>query len=206
MSKDFKQDHMMKLQGKDYLPVAPRVLMFRKDHPEAVIHTQVQVVGEDTYVYAIVGPPGMQTGAAAWATAHKRVKKGGKGPAAHWPLETAETGAIGRALALCGYGTLAGELDEGDQLADAPVESATPPPSPEPVEEPAKSSLEEIAEQMEKDRLALQNVLSAVACTAPEDFEARKVEWREFAKTLNEHDREVLKDAVLNRAAELRDA
>ena len=50
------------------------------------------------------------------------------------------------------------------------------------------------------------NVLSSIACTAPEDFEARKVEWREFAKTLNEHDREVLKDAVLNRAAELRDA
>src|SRR5215212_7665152 len=38
-------------------------------------------------------------------------------------IEKAETGAIGRALAMCGYGTLqAPEFDEQDRLADAPVE------------------------------------------------------------------------------------
>jgi hypothetical protein len=38
-------------------------------------------------------------------------------------MEKAETGAIGRALAMCGYGTLqAPEFDEQDRLADAPVE------------------------------------------------------------------------------------
>lgn len=38
------------------------------------------------------------------------------------PLEKAETKAIGRALALLGYGTqFALELDEGDRVADAPV-------------------------------------------------------------------------------------
>jgi hypothetical protein len=38
-------------------------------------------------------------------------------------IEKAETGAIGRALAMCGYGTLqALECDEQDRLADAPVE------------------------------------------------------------------------------------
>ena len=38
-------------------------------------------------------------------------------------IEKAETGAIGRALAMCGYGTLqASEFDEQDLLADAPVE------------------------------------------------------------------------------------
>src|SRR5688572_33426155 len=37
-------------------------------------------------------------------------------------IEKAETGAIGRALAMCGYGTLqAPEFDEQDRLADAPV-------------------------------------------------------------------------------------
>jgi hypothetical protein len=37
-------------------------------------------------------------------------------------IEKAETGAIGRALAMCGYRTLqAPEFDEQDQLADAPV-------------------------------------------------------------------------------------
>jgi hypothetical protein len=40
-------------------------------------------------------------------------------------IEKAETGAIGRVLALCGYGTLqAPEFDEQDRLADAPVEKA----------------------------------------------------------------------------------
>jgi hypothetical protein len=38
-------------------------------------------------------------------------------------IEKAETGAIGRALAMCGYGTLqAPEFDEGERIADAPVE------------------------------------------------------------------------------------
>ena len=38
-------------------------------------------------------------------------------------IEKAETGAIGSALAMCGYGTLqAPEFDEQDRLADAPVE------------------------------------------------------------------------------------
>jgi len=38
-------------------------------------------------------------------------------------IDKAETGAIGRALAICGYGTLqAPEFDEQDRLADSPVE------------------------------------------------------------------------------------
>ena len=38
-------------------------------------------------------------------------------------IEKAEAGAIGRALAMCGYGTLqAPEFDEGKRIADAPVE------------------------------------------------------------------------------------
>jgi hypothetical protein len=45
----------------------------------------------------------------------------------HFPdyIEKAETGAIGRALARCGYGTLqAPEFDEQDRLADTLVEKA----------------------------------------------------------------------------------
>ena len=39
-------------------------------------------------------------------------------------LEKAETGAIGRALALCGYGTqfTGDELEEGARIVDAPIE------------------------------------------------------------------------------------
>ena len=41
-------------------------------------------------------------------------------------IEKAETGAIGRALAMCGYGTLqAPEFDEQERLADSPVENTT---------------------------------------------------------------------------------
>jgi hypothetical protein len=51
------------------------------------------------------------------ATARKRETENG------FPdyIEKAETGAVGRALAMCGYGTLqAPEFDEGERLADAP--------------------------------------------------------------------------------------
>lgn len=123
MSKNFKDEHMMQLQGKDYLPVAPRVVMFRQDHPDYSIVTQTKEVGDAQYVYAEIHAPVGEAGLTrVVATAHKRVRTDAKGPAKLWPLETAETGAIGRALALCGYGTLAGDLDEGEQLADSPVE------------------------------------------------------------------------------------
>ena len=46
-------------------------------------------------------------------------------------MEKAETGSIGRALALLGYGTqfCADELDEGDRIVDAPAEPARKPVS-----------------------------------------------------------------------------
>jgi len=59
------------------------------------------------------------TGAGASATAYKSEK------AASFPdyIEKCETGAIGRALAMVGYGTqfTGDELNEGDRLADSPV-------------------------------------------------------------------------------------
>lgn len=112
----FKDDHMISLKGKDYLPVAPRVVMFRVDHPTWGIHTEPVTIGDNLFICATVcDEHGIPV-----ATAHKQVKPDKRGPAADWPVETAETGAVGRALALCGYGTLSGDLDEGDQLADAP--------------------------------------------------------------------------------------
>jgi hypothetical protein len=115
---EFRNEHMLRLQGKEYLPVAPRVVMFRAEKPEWTIMTTTASVGDDFYVKATI----VNDKDKIMATAHKRVRKDGKGPAAQFPVETAETGAIGRALALCGYGTLSGDLDEHDELADAPVE------------------------------------------------------------------------------------
>lgn len=120
VKKKIRKEGTVKLQGKEYLQVAPRVLLFRTDHPEdwAVI-TQFDQVGEHTLAKATVVTPDGKV----LATAHKMVKPvgEGKGAARDYPFETAETGAVGRALSLCGYGTLSGDLDEGDQIADAPV-------------------------------------------------------------------------------------
>lgn len=109
----------LKLQGKDYLQVAHRVLIFRTDHPTASIRTSFEPVGEFLVARAEV----ISADGDLWSTAIKSVQPGGKGPAAKYPLEMAETGAIGRALGLCGYGTLSGDLDEGDQIADAPQDT-----------------------------------------------------------------------------------
>lgn len=109
-------DGVMSLKGKDYLQVAHRVVRFRYMNPTATIYTEVEQIGETHYVKATIAE-----GYDVRATAYKEVKFGGKGAAAQYPLECAETGAIGRALALCGFGTLSGDLDESDQLADSPL-------------------------------------------------------------------------------------
>lgn len=113
----YVKENAINLQGKEYLQVAHRVVMFRRDHQDWGLITEVKTVGDEQYVYASVynenGNP--------MATAHKKIDVTRRGPAGKYPLESAETGAIGRALGLCGYGTLAGDLDEGEELADAPV-------------------------------------------------------------------------------------
>jgi len=104
------------LQGKDYLQVAHRILLFRLQHPGAGIRTGFETIGETAVAVCQV----VDASGKLLAIAHKSVQSGGRGPAAKYPLEMAETGAIGRALGLCGYGTLSGDIDEGDQIADAP--------------------------------------------------------------------------------------
>jgi hypothetical protein len=102
----------------DYLPVAARIAWFRKDHSYWSIITKVEKWGDKAVVMkAIIKDV---TGAII-ATARKKETEAG------FPdyIEKAETGAIGRALAMCGYGTLqAPEFDEQERLADAPVEKA----------------------------------------------------------------------------------
>lgn len=115
---------LLDLRGKPYLQVAHRLVWFREDHPTAIIKTQMlSDTGEEVIFRAEIylsvkdGQPQMV------ATAHKRESK--KTFADN--IEKGETGAIGRALAMAGYGTqfTGDELDEGDRLADAPVDKAT---------------------------------------------------------------------------------
>jgi hypothetical protein len=100
----------------DYLPVAARIAWFRKDHPYWSIITEVEQLADKAVVMKATIKDMLGQ---VIATARKKETEAG------FPdyIEKAETGAIGRALAMCGYGTLQGpEFDEQDRLADAPVE------------------------------------------------------------------------------------
>ena len=100
----------------DYLPVAARIAWFRKDHPDWSIITKTeQLANKGVVMKAII----KDANGRIIATARKKETEIG------FPdyIEKAETGAIGRALAMCGYGTLqAPEFDEGERIADSPIE------------------------------------------------------------------------------------
>ena len=99
----------------DYLPVAARIAWFRKDHPYWTIITKVEKWGDKAVVMKAIIKDMLGN---VIAMARKKETEIG------FPdyIEKAETGAIGRALAMCGYGTLqAPEFDEQDRLADTPV-------------------------------------------------------------------------------------
>ena len=116
------RDHFINLKGKQYLPVAPRIAWFREEHPDWTIMTYPvpELSGTDycTFAAEILDASGRLI-AKAHKTEHEKHFADNR--------EKAETGAIGRALALCGYGTLfAQELEEpitpaGDlRIVDAP--------------------------------------------------------------------------------------
>jgi len=111
---------ILNLKGKDYLEVKWRLVWFRENHPNGTIKTEI-VSHDDNYsvVRADIYADG-----SLLSSGSKREDK--KHFADH--LEKAETGAIGRALAVCGYGTQfdGGDMAEGDRLADAPVAMPKP--------------------------------------------------------------------------------
>lgn len=110
---------LLDMRGKPYLQVAHRLVWFREEKPEWRIETHFVQLFD---AYAIACAKIMNEQGQVMATGHKREDQ------KHFPdhMEKAETGAIGRALAMIGYGTqFAPELDEGDRLADAPTARAT---------------------------------------------------------------------------------
>jgi hypothetical protein len=91
----------------------------RREHPDWSILTEsVQVAEKAVAIKAVIKDAQERV----IATAHKKETEIG------FPdyIEKAETGAVGRALAMCGYGTLqASEFDEGEKITDSLFEKTT---------------------------------------------------------------------------------
>ena len=107
----------------DYLEVKWRVLMFRQQYPHGTITTD-EVCLDLERGYARYKAT-VTDGEGGLATGHGTETQDDFGDYA----ERAETRAIGRALALLGFGTqfVGQDLTEGEHVADAPVRATTLP-------------------------------------------------------------------------------
>jgi len=113
---------IIRLKGKDYLEVKYRLVWFREERPLWAIQTELlKADDKEALARAII----LDESGRVVATAHKKETKSGFADF----IEKAETGAIGRALALIGYGTqfCADELDEGERIVDSPVVKSNKP-------------------------------------------------------------------------------
>lgn len=162
------REHLIQIKNKqgsaDYLPVQWRLVWFRLDCPQGTIKTELvqldidKEMEEEIFVWNAEKRRSEKVMKTAKGMAVFRAKiKDGKGgvatatkmeKAVSFPdfIEKAETGAIGRALAMLGYGTqfTADELDEAHRIVDAPVDrSSAPAPAPATVSEhPAITELQ----------------------------------------------------------------
>ena len=141
-------DHMMKLKGKDYLQVAWRLVWFREDHPDWAINAEcIEHDPEHAIFKAVIcDENGLQK-----SSGHGSECKKDFGDF----LEKAETKAIGRALAMLGYGTqfAADELDEGERIVDSPVSRTGNEPE-APVAPPATTPVKSLRTLMNNAMLA----------------------------------------------------
>lgn len=114
---------VMDIHGKDYLQVNQRIIWFREEKPSWGIETKS--IFSDKQFSVFEASIKDETGRVI-AMAHKSESSSNFGDF----MEKAETGAIGRALALIGYGTqfCGDELNEGKRIVDAPLVQNTAKP------------------------------------------------------------------------------
>jgi hypothetical protein len=118
-------DHLINLKGKSYLEVKYRLVWFRDENPDWGITTEIIKIDTEAK-YAIVKATITDQHGRILAQGTKMEDIKGFGD---W-LEKAETGAIGRALGILGYGTqFAPEFDEvvpgveNPRIVDSPIET-----------------------------------------------------------------------------------
>lgn len=103
--------------GQYYLPVAARLIWFRTEHPDWSVETHPIQIDLEKRI-AVFQATVRDAEGRIIATGTKMET----GSDFNDFLEKAETGSIGRALAICGYGTqFALEMSEGDFVGDGHV-------------------------------------------------------------------------------------
>lgn len=114
--------YVIKVQGgREYLPVSARLIWFRSEHPDWGILTEMIEINHEKQ-YAIFRATIFNEEGRLIATATKKEDVRGFGDY----IEKSETGSVGRALAMCGYGAqFAPELEEsGPRRSVAPARPA----------------------------------------------------------------------------------
>jgi len=114
------KEHLMNMRGKDYLEVKWRIVWFREEHPNGAITTDLANVDPVLMKATVLDESGHILG-----TGFGTPKM--QGVASQRPFEGAETAAIGRALAIAGYGTQFTGEDEGEHIVDSPIERKSEP-------------------------------------------------------------------------------
>ena len=118
------EEHMITLKGKKYLQVMWRLVWFREEHPDWTIITEVTSAASGFCMFkaTILDETGR-----ALSTGHGSETSADFGDY----IEKAETKAVGRCLAMLGYGTqFSPDLDEGDRIVDSPVAKTAEPKKP----------------------------------------------------------------------------
>lgn len=108
-------EHLIDLKGKQYLQVMWRLVWFREEKPLWCIDTKLEQLENNHAVFSakICDENGVLKASGYGSESMKDFRDF---------IEKAETKAIGRALAMLGYGTqFAPELDEGERIVDSPV-------------------------------------------------------------------------------------
>ena len=121
-------EHLMDLKGKSYLQVMWRLVWFREDKPLWNIDTKLESLTDNHAVFSakIYDENGVQKSAGYGSESVKDFRDF---------IEKAETKAVGRALAMLGYGTqFAPEMDEGERIVDSPVPFKKPAEAKKPAE------------------------------------------------------------------------